>query len=88
MSIDNSSHTPIFNSKKEAEVVVRYMREIIDNYDMVSVADLKELIGMPSTHMKTYVDNKWGWTNLTKVKIRKIRNKNLYSIKFPPAEPI
>lgn len=72
----------ILSSREEAELVLERMNDIIENYEIASVADLNELIGLPSTH----VDNKWGWMFLGNVQIRQIREGFL--IDFPPAEPI
>lgn len=72
----------IISSRKEAEEVLEMMTDVIDNYEVVSVSDLNELVGYPSSH----VDNKWGWTFLGDVQIRQIREG--YLIDLPPAEPI
>lgn len=72
----------VLTSKEDAELVLERMVDIIDNYDVVSVADLNELIGQPSSH----TDNKYGWSNLAGVQIRQIREG--YLIDFPLAEPI
>ena len=58
------------------------MNDIIDTYEVVTVADLNELVGFPTNH----VDNKWGWSYLADVQVRQIREG--YLIDFPPAEPI
>lgn len=72
----------IISSREEAELVLERMNDIIDNYDVVSVADLCELVGLPASH----TDNKWGWGYLGNVPIRQIREG--YLIDLPPAEPI
>lgn len=72
----------IISSRKEAEEVLEMMTDVIDNYEVVSVSDLNELVGYPSSH----VDNKWGWTFLGDVQIRQIREG--YLLDLPPAEPI
>jgi hypothetical protein len=72
----------IFASREEAEQVLEMVTEIIDTYEMASVADLHQLAGLPSTH----VDNKWGWSNIAGVTVRQIREGFL--IDFPPVEPI
>jgi hypothetical protein len=70
------------SSREEAELVLERMNDIIDTYEVVSVADLNQLAGLPTTH----VDNKWGWVYLGDVQIRQIREG--YLIDFPPSEPI
>lgn len=72
----------ILSTREEAETVLERLNDIIDNYEVVSVGDLNELVGLPSSH----VDNKWGWVFLGDVQIRQIREG--YLIDLPPAEPI
>ncbi len=50
----------IISSREEAELVLERMNDIIDQYEVASVADLNDLVGLPTTH----VDNKWGWIDL------------------------
>ena len=77
-----NSNEVILVSRKEAEQVLSTLSDIIDTYDVASVADLNELVGLPSTH----VDNKWGWTNLRQSEVKQIREGWL--IDLPPARPI
>lgn len=72
----------ILSSREEAESVLERMSDIIDSYDVVSVADLNELVGFPSNH----VDNKWGWINLAGSEVRQIREG--YLLDLPGPEPI
>ena len=72
----------IFGTREEAETVLDTMLNIVDQYDIVSVADLHELSGLPSNH----TDNKWGWTSLRGSSIKQIREG--YLIDFPPVEPL
>jgi hypothetical protein len=72
----------ILSSKEEAELVLERMQDIIDTYEVVSVADLNDLVGLPTTH----VDNKWGWNFIGDVQIRAIREG--YLIDLPQAEAI
>lgn len=72
----------ILSTREEAEIVLERMNDIIDTYEVASVADLNQLVGLPTTH----VDNTWGWIYLSDVQIRQIREG--YLIDFPPAEPI
>lgn len=69
-------------SREEADVVLEQMADILDTYDIVSVADLYELVGLPSTH----VDNKWGWSTLHTANVRQTREGFLLDL--PPIEPI
>jgi len=72
----------ILSSREEAELVIDQMNDIIDNYQVASVADLHATIGLSATH----VDNKWGWTYLGNVPIRAIREGWLLDLPMP--EPI
>jgi len=69
-------------SRDEADTVLEGMQTIIDKYEVVSVADLHELVGLPSTH----VDNKWGWSNIASAAVRQTRDGWLLDL--PPVEPI
>lgn len=72
----------LLSTREEAETVLENMYDLISTYEIASVADLNELVGLPTTH----VDNKWGWANLSGTQIRQIREGFL--IDLPPAEPI
>lgn len=72
----------ILSSRAEAELVVERLSDIIDKFDVASVADLHDLVGLPTS----YVDNKWGWSSLNYVDIRQVREG--YLIDLPEIEPI
>lgn len=72
----------LLSSREEAELVLERMNDILDTYEVASVADLNDLVGMPTSH----VDNKWGWIYLGDVQIRQTREG--YLLDLPPAEPI
>jgi len=72
----------IIASREEAELVLERMVDIIDNYQVASLADLYELLGLPTAH----TDNKWGWSNLNSASIRQIRDG--YLIDLPTMEPL
>lgn len=69
-------------SRGDAEIVIERLGDIIDKYEVASVADLHDLVGLPTT----YVDNKWGWTNLAYAEIKQTREG--YLLDLPPVEPI
>ncbi len=88
-SPDPRVHTPrlrqnefIISNKEEAEQVLESMKDIVDQYEIASVADLNQAVGLPFSP----VDTKWGWTNLSGTAITQIREGFL--INFPPPEPI
>lgn len=72
----------IIPNRGEAEEVLARMDEIIDNYGMVSVADLYDLVGVPGN----YTDNKYGWTNIRNAKAERIREG--YLLKLPKPLPL
>lgn len=72
----------VFGTREEAELVVTRLIDIVDQYQVASVADLYDLVGLPSSH----VDQKWGWTYLTNTQVRQVRNGFL--LELPPLEEI
>lgn len=72
----------VIGTREEAETVVTTMIEILEQYDMASVADYYDLLGLESTP----IDNKWGWTFLNNVQVRQVRQG--YVIDLPPAEEL
>ena len=72
----------ILASNEDAASVLDRLTEIVDQYQMASVADLHDLVGLPTT----YIDNKWGWTDLRFSKVRQTREGFLLDL--PPIEPI
>lgn len=69
-------------SRGEAEDVLSRMDELIDNYGIVSVADLYDLVGITGS----YTDNKYGWTNIRNAQVVRVRDG--YKIKLPRAIPL
>lgn len=73
----------IFATRQEAELVLERLNDVLDQYDVVSLGDLYELIGAPSSH----TDQKWGWTvGFSDAPIRQVREG--YIIDLPPTEAI
>ena len=54
----------ILNSRSESELVLESLQDIIDKYDVASVADLYQLVGLPTA----YTDNKLGLGNSSRIK--------------------
>lgn len=69
----------IFTDRGDAESVLERMYEILERYDAVSIAELFELSGEPSS----YTDNKYGWTDLRDARVRPVRGG--YIIQLPRA---
>lgn len=72
----------ILASREEAQTVLERMNDILEMYEVVSVADLNELVGFPTS----YTDQKWGWTFLADAIIRPVREG--YMIDLRPPETI
>jgi hypothetical protein len=72
----------IVSSKSEGDLVIERLVDIIDTYEVASIADLYDLLGLPNS----YIDNKWGWTQLAYADVRQVREGFL--IELPPADPI
>lgn len=74
----------ILETRGEAEDVLTCLEEALDRYDVVSVADLYDLVGM--SRVSVHTDNKYGWTSLRNADI--IRTRDGYQLKLPRVEPI
>lgn len=72
----------ILQSKGDADSVLEEMYNLLSMYEVVSVADLKDMVGFPTSH----IDNKWGWVDLSGTEIRQVREGWL--IDLPREEPI
>lgn len=72
----------VLQSREEAELVLERMNDIIETYDIVSVADFKQIVGLPTN----YIDNRWVWYNTRGSDVRQVRDGFLLNL--PPSEPI
>lgn len=66
----------------EAEEVLMSLKDQLDRYHMVSVADFYDTIGQSAP----YTANKYGWRDLSDVTIDRVRDG--YSFNFPKATPL
>ena len=73
----------IVNSRADAEAVIEQMDGIIETYEMVSVADLYDLVGMTSN----YTDNNYGWKNIRNAEPVRLRDGG-WMIKMPKPIPL
>ena len=80
--VKRESNDIVLASKEDAERIVEQLIDIIDQYEVVSWADLCALVGWPASP----IDNKWGWTYLTNTEIRQTREG--YVIDLPQMEAI
>ena len=58
------------------------MNELLDNYGIVSVADLYDLVGKSCD----YTANRYGWTNIRNAEPVRVRDG--YLLKMPKVGPI
>ena len=73
-----------FETRGDAEAVLTEMEIIIEQFDMVSVADLYDLADVSTSN---YSANRYGWTNLSTAKIERDRDGG-YFIRLPRALPL
>jgi hypothetical protein len=60
----------VLGSRDEAEIVLSQMIDLVDEYDVVSVRELYELVGLPTD----FTDNKIGWFDLDGVVTKRTRD--------------
>ena len=60
----------VFDSRSNAEKVLDVLNILMEEYGVVRVADLYDLIGLTPT----YTDNNFGWINLTGTSIVRVRH--------------
>ena len=76
-SDDVASEKTFFATRRDAEEILNYMGDLIDEYRFVTVADLYDLIGVSGN----YTDNKYGWTDISNAEIVRVRDG--YVIRLP-----
>lgn len=69
----------VFPSRGDAEEVLYRMEELLERFDMVSVADLFDMAGISCN----YTDNKYGWKSLRDARIERVSDG--YIIRLPRA---
>lgn len=72
----------IVGNRGEAEDVIDRMRDLINEYQVCSVADFFELIGQTGE----FTDDTWGWFDLRSASIRPVRGG--YMFHLPRTQPI
>ena len=73
------------DSRREAELVLSALEDLIDRYGKASVADYYDLAGIDVTS-SDYPSTRYGWEDLSDVRI--IRFDGGYSLKLPRAYPV
>lgn len=71
-----------FDNRGEAEEVLATLEDLIYKYEVASVADYKDLVGITGK----YTDNKYGWTDLRMASV--IRGRDSYELKLPRVTPL
>lgn len=72
----------VLENRGEAEAVLSRMDELLEQYGVVSIADLYDLVGEPHN----YTDCKYGWMNLRSAEAVRVRDG--YMLRLPRALPI
>lgn len=72
----------VFQFRKDAENVLTEMSNNLERFDVVTVAELKELCKIRPEH----VDQSWGWDYIGNFQIRRVREGWL--LDFPRPQPI
>lgn len=72
----------IFETRTDAEEVLLRLEESLDRYHIVTVLDLYDFAGLPSTH----TDKKYGWVSLRNADICRVQGG--YMLRLPKARPI
>lgn len=72
----------IISSRAEAEDVLDRLRDLINSYEVATVSDLYDLVGLTGE----FTDDKWGWYDLRSAQVRAIRGG--YLLHLPRTQPI
>lgn len=71
----------ILENRADAQDVLDELEAIIEKYDIASVADLYELVGITGVH----TDHKYGWTDIRNASVVRVRDG--YMLKLPRPLP-
>lgn len=72
----------VIRSRGEAEDVLDRMRDLVRDYGAAKVTDLYDLVGLSGS----YVDDRWGWTDLRDARVKPVRGG--YLLELPRTEPL
>lgn len=72
----------VLATRGEAEDVLDRLGDLVDNYDVATVSDLYDLVGITGN----FTDDKWGWTDLRGSDVRRVREG--YMLILPKTQPI
>lgn len=69
----------VLSTRVEAEEVLDCLGDLISNYDVASVADLYELVGITGS----FTDDKWGWSSIAGATVSHVRSGYLLNLPRP-----
>lgn len=69
----------VFETRADAQAVLEQMYDFLEEYQLVSVADLMTMIDKTSAH----TDQKWGWESLQGSEVRTTRGEHLLILPEP-----
>lgn len=69
----------IFESRKEAMKALDEMKDILEEYGFITVADMCDMADLPAP----YTSNKYGWTNLSNAEVVRVRMGYKISLQKP-----
>lgn len=72
-----------FDNRGDAEAILSAMDDVIDQYGVVSVADLYDLAGVTTNN---YAANRYGWTDIRSAKAVRVRDG--WALNLPRALPL
>lgn len=72
----------IIASRAEAEDVIDRLRDLINQYQVATVSDLYDLVGLTGE----FTDDKWGWDDLRSAAVRPVRGG--YMLHMPRTQPL
>lgn len=70
----------VLETRAEASLVLDQLGELIESYDMATVHDLYEMVGISK---KSYADEKYGWTTMEGMSVRRVRDGYILDLPRP-----
>jgi len=74
----------ILESRAEADAVLGQMYDLLQEYDLVKVAELYDMVGISSN----FVEHKFGWTSLAGSGVQRVRGGGGYVLVLPSPEQL
>lgn len=73
----------ILQTRAEAELVLEKLDDLIEQYEVATVADLYELVGATPQ----FTDGKWGWDDMRDAGVDRVRSGG-YLLRLPKTKPV